>query len=61
LPSYPLTQGRRDAVNARIAHLLALAGEWAEDPADAFTFRAPEPRPKLRLVPDDGASRVVRP
>jgi predicted acylesterase/phospholipase RssA len=55
MPSYALTQARRDAVNERVGHLLGLAGEWAGEPADAFTYRAPAPRPRLKLVPDDGA------
>ena len=53
LPSYPLTKGRREAVNHRTDGLLATAEEWLQDPADAFTQGAPQPRPTMRLVPAD--------
>lgn len=54
LPSYPLTQARRSAVNERTGDLLGLAAEWTSD--DAMTQGAPRPRPRLRLVPDDGTA-----
>lgn len=53
LPSYPLTKGRRRAVNQRTQGLLRTAEEWQREPADAFTEDAPEPRPTMRLVPSD--------
>ena len=54
MPSYKLTKGRREVVNERTRDLIAMAGTWAGD--DAMSFNAPEPRPQLRLVPDDGTA-----
>jgi len=59
MPSYELTQKRRDAVNRRTDALLTLAAEWRRDPEDAFTFGAPSPRPVLRLVPGEMLDRPV--
>jgi hypothetical protein len=56
MPAYPVPSRRRLVVNDRITHLLALADGWAGDPPDAFGDGAPQPRPRLRLVPDDGVS-----
>jgi predicted acylesterase/phospholipase RssA len=53
LPSYPLTQARRHAVNHRTQRLLQTSGDWQSEPADAFTEGAPEPRATMRLVPSD--------
>ena len=61
LPSYPLDDVRRAAVNRRTEGLLDTAEEWSTDPADAFTRGAPEPRPQMRLVPSDRAGRAPGP
>ena len=61
LPSYPVTGKRRHAVNLRTAGLLDTAREWESDPADAFTRGAPEPRPRTRLAPTDGAGDALPP
>jgi hypothetical protein len=53
LPSYRLSDSRRQVVDRRTGDLLALAAEWETDPAGAFTDGAPLPRPMLRLVPYD--------
>ena len=53
LPSYPIEGTQRQAVNDRTQGLLDTADEWQQDPADAFTKGAPEPRPTMRLVPSD--------
>jgi predicted acylesterase/phospholipase RssA len=55
LPSYPLSEGRRQAVNHRTRGLLETAVEWQREPADAFTDDAPEPRATMRLAPSDRA------
>ena len=57
LPSYPLTSMRRHAVNVRTHGLLKTADEWQDPPADAFTAGAPEPRPRMRLVPSEQAGQ----
>ena len=57
LPSYPLTSMRRHAVNVRTHGLLTTADEWQDPPADAFTAGAPEPRPRMRLVPSEQAGQ----
>jgi hypothetical protein len=54
LPSYPLTQARRGQVNAHTDELLDMADAWAGD--DSMEYNAPQPRPRIRLVPDDGTS-----
>jgi hypothetical protein len=54
LPSYPLTQARRGQVNAHTDELLDMADAWAGD--DSMAYNAPQPRPRIRLVPDDGTS-----
>ena len=61
LPSYPLDAERRDAVNRRTEGLLDTAEEWRAEPADAFTAGAPEPRPQMKLVPQDRAGRTPSP
>jgi predicted acylesterase/phospholipase RssA len=53
LPSYKVEGAQRAAVNDRTQGLLDTADEWQQDPADAFTKGAPEPRPTMRLVPSD--------
>lgn len=53
LPSYPVNGTPRHAVNRRTQGLLDTARDWQQDPADAFTEGAPEPRPTMRLVPSD--------
>jgi hypothetical protein len=58
-PSYRLPGGRRDIVNQRTAALLDLASQWCEEPADAFSFGAPAPRPRLRLVAGEGVARLA--
>ncbi|AXH95629.1 patatin-like phospholipase family protein [Ornithinimicrobium avium] len=54
LPSYPPSEGDRELINARTGTLVSLAEDWTGD--DALTARAPRPRPRLRLVPDDGTA-----
>lgn len=61
LPSYGLTVGRRDAVNARTEGLLELAEEWASPPADAFTANPPAPVPVLRLVLSEKPGALAAP
>lgn len=60
LPSYKLTEARRDFVNARTAELLAMAASWSSPDAngkpDAMEYNAPKPRPRMRLVPDDDSA-----
>ena len=58
LPSYPVEGTQRQAVNERTQGLLDTADEWQQDPADAFTKGAPEPRPTMRLVPSDRAGET---
>ena len=45
-------------MNDRTQGLLDTADEWQQDPADAFTQGAPEPRPTMRLVPSDRAGET---
>jgi predicted acylesterase/phospholipase RssA len=55
LPSYkPATQTRRAQVNTHTDELLNMADSWAGD--DAMAYNAPRPRPRMRLVPDDGTA-----
>lgn len=54
LPSYNLTQARRDQVNAHTGELLNMSDSWVSD--DAMAHNAPRPRPRMRLVPDDGTA-----
>ncbi|MGX9791581.1 hypothetical protein [Mycobacterium sp. MMS18-G62] len=54
LPSYVLTQTRRAQVNTHTDELLDMADAWAGD--DAMGYNAPRPRPRMRLVPDDGTA-----
>ena len=61
LPSYGLTVGRREAVNARTDALLGLADEWARPPADAFTANPPAPVPVLRLVLSEKPGELAPP
>jgi len=61
LPSYGLTVGRRDAVNARTGALLGLADNWATPPADAFTANPPAPVPVLRLVLSEKPGELAPP
>ncbi len=53
LPSYPVEGDRRAAVNKRTQGLVETAQRWQDETGDAFTHEAPEPRPKMRLVPAD--------
>ena len=53
LPSYPVEGVRRAAINSRTQALIETAQEWQGETGDAFTNDAPEPRPKMRLVPSD--------
>ena len=54
LPSYGLTVARREFVNARTGELLDTARTWNSN--DAMEYQAPRPRPRMRLVPDDGTA-----
>lgn len=53
LPSYVVEGARRTAMNSRTQGLIEAAEEWQGEWNDAFTHEAPEPRPKMRLVPSD--------
>ncbi len=55
LPSYTPTARDRALINERTGALVALAEEWGGD--GAMTTTAPRPRPRLRLVPDDGTGQ----
>ncbi|MFC6155641.1 patatin-like phospholipase family protein [Kribbella jiaozuonensis] len=61
VPSYPMTDGRRVAVNLRTAALVKLTKQWSDPPTDAFTHKSPRPSPALRLVPSDILDRARRP
>ena len=53
LPSYAFSKvADRSAANDLTARLLAMAATWGTD--NALSDNAPQPRPHLRLVPDDG-------
>ena len=54
LPSYRPTARDRAVINERTGRLVALAEAWGGD--EALTSTAPRPRPRLRLVPDDGTA-----
>lgn len=56
-PSYDMPKDARGTVNDLTAGLLALAATWA--PENVLSDHAPQPRPRLRLVPDDGAASNV--
>jgi hypothetical protein len=58
LPSYNLTQTRREQVNTHTDELLNMSDAWAGD--DAMAYNAPRPRPRMRLVPDDGTAAGLR-
>ena len=58
LPSYNLTQTRREQVNTHTDELLDMSDAWAGD--DAMAYNAPRPRPRMRLVPDDGTAAGLR-
>lgn len=53
LPSYPVEGVRRAAMNSRTQALMETAREWQDETGDAFTHEAPEPRPRMKLVPSD--------
>jgi hypothetical protein len=53
LPSYKVQGSARDTVNAETGDLLRLATSWQDG---AMLNAAPNPRPRLRLVPDDGTA-----
>lgn len=62
LPSYEMkTQKQRTVVNERTGALLDLTERWADAPSDAFSQGGPSPRPILRLVPREAASRLRGP
>jgi predicted acylesterase/phospholipase RssA len=54
VPSYKPTEARRTQVNKHTEELLDMADAWAGD--DAMAYNAPRPRPRMRLVPDDGTA-----
>ncbi len=55
LPSYPFRKvADRSAANDLTAQLLAMAA--ALESSNALSDNAPQPRPQLRLVPDDGVA-----
>jgi hypothetical protein len=53
LPSHKVDGSTRDAVNSETGELLQLAASWSDQ---AMLTAAPKPRPRLRLVPDDGTA-----
>jgi predicted acylesterase/phospholipase RssA len=53
LPSNKVAGGARDSVNSETGELLTLATSWQDG---AMLKAAPKPRPRLRLVPDDGTA-----
>jgi predicted acylesterase/phospholipase RssA len=59
LPSYQPTDGRRVRLNAHTGELLDMSAAWAAD--DSMSYRAPKPRPRMRLVPDDGTAAGLTP
>ncbi len=56
MPSFAVPSGLRPVVNDRVGSLLDLTTVWSAHPADAMTDGAPTPRPRIRLVPDDGTA-----
>ena len=52
LPSYRLTNAQRGSLNERTGQLTSLADAWGAAPMPP----APQPAPRLRLVPDDGTA-----
>ncbi|HMR49807.1 MAG TPA: patatin-like phospholipase family protein [Arachnia sp.] len=60
LPSYrPKSDAQRALINQRTADLAVLADTWAGD--GSLATGAPRPRPRLRLVPDDGTAEGLSP
>ena len=53
LPSHRVAGSVRDSINGETGELLQLATSWSDD---AMLKAAPKPRPRLRLVPDDGTA-----
>ena len=52
LPSYRLTNAQRESLNEKTGQLAGLADAWGAAPMPP----APQPAPRLRLVPDDGTA-----